>query len=246
MTMVDIQAGESVEAGEPVRGSRVDMVMAAAIVLTVDAVLLLAVAVLGVPFLMFAFGDVDGTWQRLWPLTVAWVVAVGLALVCAAAVAGLSGFGSYSVRRVSTGAALGVAVVAVVLATGSIGSTPGWLLLGLPFAVANLAAALVLAGPDRAVALTDRFPLFRPAAAAGRAPEPIEEPAYEQDEAAYARPEADESHPSRTHDTIDLLAFYGRPGRADSRAAPRRPRGPAALRTLTGVRLPPRARRPRR
>ncbi len=237
--MVDLEAGQSA------RGYRVDAIAAAAIVLTVDAVLLLAVAVIGVPFLVFLFGDEDGTWQRLWPLTVSWLIALVLAMACAAAVARISGFGSYSIRRVSTGAALGVAVAAAVLAAGSIASSPGWLLLGLPFAVANLAAALVFAGPDRAVAMADRFPLFRPAEPAPQpepVPEPGEEPAYDvEDAAAYARPAAGEPDPARTHDTIDLLAYHGRPKSAAVRAARRR--GPAALRTLSGVRLPPRARR---
>jgi hypothetical protein len=221
--MVDIEARESV------RVSRIDTVMAAAIVLTVDAVVLLAVAVIGVPFLMLFFGDENGTWGRLWPLIVAWVVAVVLAALCATAVARLAGWGSFSVRRISTGAAVAVAVTAAVLAAGSIGSNPGWLLLGLPFAVANLAAALVFAGPERATAAADRFPRFTPAA-----------PVETVDEAAYARPEeTEEPDPVRTHDTIDLLAHAPRP----PRKAPRK-RGPAALRTLTGVQLPRRARRP--
>nr|WP_221377570.1 hypothetical protein [Actinoplanes polyasparticus] len=228
--MVDIEAGESV------RGSRVDTVMAAAIVLTVDAVVLLAVAVIGVPLLMFLFGDEDGTWLRLWPLIVSWLIAVVLAGVCATAVARLSGLGSYSIRRIGTGAALSVAVAAAVLAAGSIGSNPGWLLLGLPFAVANLAAALVFASPERALAVADRFPRFRPVAL----PEPERQwIAPVEDEAAYARPEGEQPDPVRTHDTIDLLAHLGRP-----ETKPRRRRGPAATRTLAGVQLPRRARRP--
>ncbi|MCO8269722.1 hypothetical protein M1L60_03845 [Actinoplanes sp. TRM 88003] len=222
--MVDMDVAESA------RSSRVDTVMAAAIVLTVDAVVLLAVAVIGVPFLVFMFGDADGTWHRLWPLIVAWLVAVALAALCATAVARLSGFGSYSIRRIGTAAALSVAVAAAVLAAAGTGSNPGWLLLGLPFAVANLAAALVLANPERAIAVSDRFPRFVPA--------PAPAPVYEA-ESAYARPEDETPDPVRTHDTIDLLAFEDR-----RRVKPRRRRGPAATRTLAGVQLPRRARRP--
>ncbi|MBB4691873.1 hypothetical protein [Paractinoplanes abujensis] len=239
LTMVDLEAGEA-------RGHRIDAVAAAAIVLTVDAVLLLVVAVIGVPFLMFVFGDEDGTWQRLWPFAAGWVLAVLLAAACAAAVIRLSGFGSYSIRRAGTLAALSTAVAAAVLAVVSIRTSPSLVVIGLPFAVANLGAALVLAGPERALAMTDRFTIFQ----AAEAPEPVagEVAVYEEeDESAYAqRPEPD---PTRQRDTIDLLAYSDARGdartRPGARTRPRRSRGPAALRTLSGVTLPPRARRPR-
>jgi len=58
-----------IEVGEFSRGRRrVDAVTAASLVLTVDAALFLVIAVLGVPFLLFVFGDEDGTWHRMWPL----------------------------------------------------------------------------------------------------------------------------------------------------------------------------------
>ncbi|MBL7257738.1 hypothetical protein [Paractinoplanes lichenicola] len=235
MTMVDLEAGET-------RGHRIDAIAAAAIVLTVDAVLLLVVAVIGVPFLMFVFGDEDGTWQRLWPFAAGWVVAVLLAAACAAAVIRLSGFGAYSIRRAGTLAALSTAVAAAVLAVVSIRTSPSLVVIGLPFAVANLAAALVLASPERAVAMTERFTIFQ----AAEPPEPVAEEVvvYEEavDESAYAqRPEPD---PTRQRDTIDLLAYAD--ARTRVRTRPARSRGPAAMRTLSGVKLPPRARRPRK
>ncbi|MBU2665427.1 hypothetical protein KOI35_18120 [Actinoplanes bogorensis] len=232
--MVDLEAGQTV------RGHRVDAVAAAAIVLTVDAVLFLVVAVIGVPFLMFVFGDEEGTWARLWPYAAAWLVAVVLAAVCTATVLRLSGFGSYSVRRAGTAAALGTAVAAAVLAAASIRSTPSLVLIALPFAVANLAAALVLAGPERASAVAERFTIFRPALEETPVPPDEPEPAPV-DESVYERP-AEPDEPVRTHDTIDLLAHGARPRPSVS---PRRSRGPAALRTHAGIQLPRRARRPR-
>lgn len=234
-----------IEAGRTVRAHRVDAVGAAAVVVTVDAVLLLAIAVIGVPFLMFVFADEDGTWQRLWPLAVSWLVAVVLAALCITAVARLAGFGSYSIRRVGTAAALGTAVAALVLAAATAASSPGWLLFGLPITVANLAAALVLAGPDRATAVADRFPLFRPAAPLPTDPAPAAEPAvlsHGHDEAAYARPaDAPADEPALTRDTIDLLAFYGPPGAVERLPRPTAARRPSAARRRT-AQFPPRAR----
>jgi hypothetical protein len=253
--MADVQA---------VRSYRVDTVGAAAIVVTVDAVLLLAIAVVGVPFLMFVFADENGTWPRLWPLAVSWLVAFVLAVVCGAATARLLGFGDYSIRRVGVAASLGTAVAAAVLTASTAASSPGWLLLGLPLTVANLAAALVFAGPDRATAVADRFPLFRPAqplpTAAPDAPAASVAPdaqtsLYEHDASAYARPEpAPADEPTFTRDTIDLLAFYGPPGAVKKLPRPSAPRrraaqipprarlhGRAAFRTHAGIRLPRRA-----
>ncbi|MDY7090459.1 MAG: hypothetical protein SYR96_35890 [Actinomycetota bacterium] len=239
MTMADTDVVEA-------RGHRIDAITAAAIVLTVDAVLLLVIAVLGVPFLMFVFGDEEGTWQRLWPYAAGWLLAVLLAAACAAAVIRLSGFGAYSIRLAGTLAAAGTAVAASLLAALSIPTSPSLVLIALPFAVANVAAALVLAGPERAVAMADRFTIFRPAEPPADEPGPEPAPAYfeEVDESAYAqRPAPD---PAAQRDTIDLLAYSGgRRTRPGSRTGPRRSRGPAALRTLAGVQLPPRARRPR-
>ncbi|MBM2616063.1 hypothetical protein JIG36_10900 [Actinoplanes sp. LDG1-06] len=234
------------EMGEQARGHRLDTIAAAAIVLTVDAVVLLVVAVIGVPFLMFVFGDEDGTWQRLWPYAVAWLVAVVLAVVCAAAVLRLCGFGRWSIRRVGTAAAVGIAVVAAVLVVVSLRNSPSLVLISLPFLVANVAAALVLASPERAVAMAERFTVFRPAEPPVVDDEEEVEPelVYAEDESVYARPAGlgDEPDPARTRDTIDLHAFRRRPAAGP---APRRSRGPAAMRTLAGVQLPRRARRPR-
>ncbi|WP_127500801.1 hypothetical protein [Actinoplanes solisilvae] len=242
-----------IEAARSVRTYRVDVLGAAAVVLTVDAVLLLVTSVVGVPFLLFLFGDEDGTWRHLWPLTVSWLVAVVLAAVSIAAAARLAGFGDYSIRRVGTAAALGTGVAAAVLAATTALSSPGWLLLSLPLTVANLAAALVLAGPDRADAVAERFPLFRAAVptdtdAGATAPAPP----YADEEVAYARPAAGEQ-PTRTHDTVDLLAFYGPPGAKRTLRRPTSPaqfsprtrlRAQAALRSHAGTKLPRRPRRP--
>ena len=239
------------EAGGPARAHRIDAVAAAAIVLTVDAVLLLAIAVIGVPFLMFVFADEMGTWQNLWPYAASWLVACVLAAVCATAVAVLTGYGNFSIRRVGTAAALGVAVTAAVIAAASVRTSPSGILIGLPFAVANLAAALVFASPDRAAAVADRFPLFRAApGSTDDVPEPgaqAEPATYEQDEAAYARPATEDGadEPVKTRDTIDLRAFSRPAPVTGGPAAVARRRGPAAMRTLAGVQLPRRARRTR-
>ena len=131
-----------IEAGEFRGGRRVDRVTAGAVVVTVDAVLLLTVAVVGIPFLMFVFGDEDGTWHRLWPLVTQWVVAVGLGVACAVVAYRFTWQGNPAIRRAGAAAALATAVVSGVVVGVYF---PGVLaVVGALFAVANVAAALAL------------------------------------------------------------------------------------------------------
>lgn len=148
--MADIEAGQF----STVR--RVDVGTPAAMVLTVDAVALLVVAVVGVPFLAFFFGDEDGGWQRLWPLFTGWFVAALLGAACTAAVFGLAGHGRFDARRTGIAAALGTAVASPVVAVTATANTT-LLLLALPFAAANLAVAAALRYPERTAGLAVRL-----------------------------------------------------------------------------------------
>src|SRR3954453_11707388 len=92
--MVDIEVGEFTGR------RRFDPLTAAAVVLTVDAALFLVLAVVGVPFLMFIFGDdYTGRWQHIAPLVTWWLVAALLGAACATAVARSLGRGGVRVRR---------------------------------------------------------------------------------------------------------------------------------------------------
>jgi hypothetical protein len=225
---------EVIEAGE-LRGERrrFDRVTAAAVTVTADAVLLLTIALVGVPFLLFVFGDdITGTWGRLWPYVGSWVLACVSGAACAAAALALAGNATRFTRHAGATAALGAAVAAVLIAL-LLWRTPLLGPVGAIFVLANLlaAAALFTAKETEAPVFArfptpDTLPLPDPAAV------PEDDP-----DTLYRRPEPT----AETRPTIDLDVRRTRPT-----AARRRPRGQAALHTLSGVRLPPRARRPAR
>ncbi|MFF5083213.1 hypothetical protein ACFY36_39730 [Actinoplanes sp. NPDC000266] len=218
---------------------RMDKVTSAAVMVTIDAVLFLAIAVVGVPFLMFVFADETGTWGRLWPYVGSWVLAGVGGAACAAAAYGLTRSGAQLARHAGAAAALGAAVVAVLI------SALLWrsLMLGpvtAVFVIANLLAAVTLFN-----AKEPSFVRFQPASLP---PEPSaipHMPGFATEDAPtpdavddlYRRPGAGTE--GETRSTIDLQI------RPRPRTDRRRPRTQPALRTLTGIQLPPRARRTR-
>ncbi|SNY68903.1 hypothetical protein [Paractinoplanes atraurantiacus] len=217
---------------------RMDKVTSAAVVVTVDAVLFLAIAVVGVPFLMFVFADETGTWARLWPYVGSWVLAGVGGAACAAATYGLTRSGAQLARHGGAAAAVGAAVVAVLI------SALLWrsLMLGpvtAVFVIANLIAAFVLFS-----AKEPSFARFQPATLTPE-PSPLPEmPGFAPTE--DTTPEAHDLYrrpgrgtESETKSTIDLQV-RPRPG-----SGRRRPRTQPALRTHAGIQLPPRARRTR-
>ncbi|MFG1991860.1 hypothetical protein ACGFJ7_17975 [Actinoplanes sp. NPDC048988] len=233
--MVDVEAMELT--GER---RRFDRLTAAAVMVAVDAVLYLVIAIVGVPFLMFVFADETGTWQRLWPYVGSWVLLCVGGAACAAAAFGLTRNAAPPARQAGAVAALGAAVVAVLVSllmwpTATVGPA------GAVLVVLNLVAALTLF-TTKEPSLVRSQPAFPP-----HEPPPFPNlPAVVETVAApveademYRRPEppvADNTRP-----TIDLRVDGRRPG-----TARRRPRTRAALHTLGGVTLPPRARRARR
>ncbi|XVV16442.1 hypothetical protein ACQP2X_19370 [Actinoplanes sp. CA-131856] len=218
---------------------RMDKVTSAAVMVTIDAVLFLVIALVGVPFLMFIFGDESGTWGRLWPYVGSWVLAGLGGAACAAAAFGLTRSGAQLARHAGAAAALGAAVVAVLI------SVLLWrsLMLGpvtAVFVIANLLAAFTLFN-----AKEPSLVRFQPASLP---PEPSaipDMPGFATEDAVtptdvdelYRRPNS--TPEAETKSTIDLRV-RPRPG-----TARRRPHTRPALHTLAGVQLPPRARRSR-
>jgi hypothetical protein len=154
--MVDADAGL-------IEKRRADAVTPAAIVLTVDAVALLMVAVVGLPFLIFFFGDEAGGWQGLWPYVIGWVAAAVFGAAAAAAAGRFAGFGTYDARRVGIVASAGIAVLSGTILAFSVPGSPLLALTAAPFAAANLAAALALLNPERAGALVGAIGIGRTA-----------------------------------------------------------------------------------
>jgi hypothetical protein len=148
-----------IEAGQFSTRRRVDVGTPAAMILTVDAVVLLVVAVVGVPFLAFFFGDEDGGWHRLWPLFAGWFAAAVLGAACTAAVVGLAGHGRYDARRTGIAATLTCAAVSTVVVTWMPAAPVFY--LALSFGVANVIAAAALFYPERAAALAGLLGLGR-------------------------------------------------------------------------------------
>ncbi|MEV4343046.1 hypothetical protein AB0J83_01005 [Actinoplanes sp. NPDC049596] len=219
---------------------RMDRVTNAAIVVTTDAVLFLTIAVVGVPFLMFVFADETGTWDRLWPYVGVWVVAAVSGAACAAAAYGLARSGTRLARHGGAAAALGAAVMAPAVSL-LLGSNLVIVWVSAAFAVANLIAAFVLYNIQE-----PSFAGFEPAPRPLEPSPPADAPDLADgddpvtpDEAheLYQRPEPTTQAGAKP--TIDLQ-LHPRPG-----TTRRRPRGQAALHTLGGIQLPPRARRTR-
>ncbi|MFC7529750.1 hypothetical protein [Actinoplanes sp. GCM10030250] len=215
---------------------RIDTITVAAIVLTVDAVVFLLVAILGVPALAWLFGDELASWSGLWQVVLVWVIACVLGPLCTAATMRVTGRGNYSIRRTGTAAAAGTAVVTGALAVVSAASSPGLAVLAALFAAANVGAARVFVkAPEDSSPETDRMlavPLAEPFTESDVAGE--DEALQEiDDEADFRDLEPKEAEARPTIDLAPVLHIRRR----------NRSRGPAALRTLAGVQLPPRARR---
>ena len=221
--MVDIQVGEFTGR------RRFDRVTAAAIVLTVDAVLFVVIAVVGVPFLLFLFGDDTGTWPRMAPLIAWWATAALLGLACATAVIRSVGRGGAGARRLGLFAAIATVIVVSVLIATSFDRAPLLVVFGALLAIANVGAARVLSGPGSAD-LAEEEPEFI-----------FAEEAEEAEENAEAEAEPEDDEPAEQRITVELVRTG--PGRVVPSAARRRLRGKAAMQTHAGVRL---TRRPRR
>ncbi|XVU29358.1 hypothetical protein ACQPZJ_20485 [Actinoplanes sp. CA-054009] len=216
---------------------RMDKVTSAAVVVTVDAVLFLAIAFIGVPFLMFIFADESGTWGRLWPYVGSWVLAGLAGAACAAAAFGLTRSGAQLARHAGAAAAMGAAVVAVLI------SVLLWrsLMLGpvtAVFVIANVFAAFTLFNAKEPSFV--RFQAVPTMPDSSPLPDvPVAAASSDEAHDLYRRP--DSSAESETKSTIDLQV-RPRPRPTLDR---RRPRTQPALRTHAGIQLPPRARRTR-
>src|SRR4051794_11131522 len=211
--MVDIEVGEFTGR------RRFDPVTAAAVVLTVDAALFLVVAVVGVPFLLFIFGDdYTGTWPQMAPLVTWWVAAALLGAACATAVVRSFGRGGTGARRLGVVAAIATVIAVSALIAVSFQRAPVLAVFGALLAIANVGAARVLTGPGGADLAEEEPEIVF-----------IEEAEVEDDE------------PVEPRITVEL-ARTG-PGRTAPSAARRRLRRTAAMQTMAGVRM---TRRPRR
>ncbi|WP_203770829.1 hypothetical protein [Paractinoplanes deccanensis] len=222
--MVDV-----IEVNElPEARRRIDPVMAAAVTVSVDAALFVVVAVAGVPFLMFVFADESGTWQRLWPYVGTWVIACVSGAGTTAAAFVLARSSTRFARLAGATAALGAGVAGVLV------SLLMWhteiVLLAAVFGLANLLAAYAFL-----TAKDPSFAPFEPAPLPQQAFPTDFAPAFDEADELYRRPAP--ATASQTKMTIDLQV-HPRP-----RPDRRRPRAQAALHTLRGVQLPPRARR---
>ena len=80
---------------------RGDVVTTAAVVLTVDAVLMLVIAAVGAPFVLSFFADGTGTWGRLWPLVTGWLAAGAFGLFCARTAVRFTRSGPAALRTLS-------------------------------------------------------------------------------------------------------------------------------------------------
>ncbi len=206
---------------------RFDRVTAGTIVLTVDAVLFVVVAVVGLPFLLFIFSDDDtGTWPRMAPLVASWTAAALLGTACATAVIRSIGRGGAGARRLGFVAAIATVIAVSALIAVSFHRAPFLLVFGALLVIANVGAARALTGP-RFADLAEEEPEFL-----------FVEEAQED---AEAEAEPDDDEPAEPRITVELV--HTGPGRAVPSAARRRLRGKAALQTHAGVRL---TRRPRR
>jgi hypothetical protein len=223
--MVDIEVGEFTG------GRRFDSITAASVVLTVDAALFLVLAVVGVPFLLFVFGDDDtGTWQHMGPLLAWWVAAAVLGVACAAAVVRSFGSGGVRARRLGAGSAIATVIAVSTLIVVTLERAPLLAPFGMLLAIANVAAARVLSGRG-VVDLAGEEPeiVFIEGPGAG----------FEEQDGVEEQDGFEEEAEPRV--TVDLPRTG--PGRAVPSAARRRLRAKAAMQTHAGVRL---IRRPRR
>ena len=180
----------------------------------------------GVPFLLFIFGDDDtGTWPHMAPLVVWWVAAALLGAACATAVVRAFGRGGAGARRIGMVSAIATVIVVSVLIATSFSRAPLVAVFGALLALANVAAARVLIGPD-------------PVEVADDEPEIV---FLDEAEAEAWADEDEDEEPAEPRVTVDLPRTG--PGRGVPSAARRRLRGKAAMQTHAGVRLSRRARR---
>jgi hypothetical protein len=241
--MVDIEVGEFTGR------RRFDPVTAASVVLTVDAALFLVVAVVGVPFLLFIFGDdYTGTWRHMAPLITWWVVAALLGAACTTAVIRSFGRGGAGARRAGAVSAIATVVAVCALIGTTFERAPLLALFGGLLAIANVAAARVLTAPGRVDPAEDDFEsVFTEETELEDAhleDAQFEDAQFEDAElgaAEFEDAELSDAGPAEPRITVEL-ARTG-PGRTVPSAARRRLRGKAAMQTHAGVRL---TRRPRR
>ncbi|GIF03878.1 hypothetical protein [Actinoplanes siamensis] len=210
---------------------RMDAITGGAVVLTVDAVVFLMTALFGAPFLLFFLADGDDPGAPIWPIATVWVVSAILGSASAAAAYLIGDRGTRRIRQAGGVTALTTAAATAVLVATSVSASPVLAAVSALFAAANLGAVKLLLTPEpepAPAALPEAFLLAAPLAEAEvRTRETIE---------IQVRRELPE-----TGDAEEPVEAQEKP--AAEYARPRRPRGPAALHTLGGVRLPPRARR---
>ncbi|WP_285472476.1 hypothetical protein [Actinoplanes sp. NBRC 101535] len=217
---------------------RFDAVGSAAIVLTVDAVVLLGITLVGLPFLIFLLADETETTGRLAPLAAGLAATAILGAVSTLAAVRFTSREAYSLRRLGTTAVVGTAAAAAVLVATSVTSMPLAAALAALFVAANLAAAPVLARHTPAVAAQEAEASeeadildFEPTPDPDAEPdaEPIVETAFE---TAVEAAEPVETSVDEAAPPVPVAA-----------TVPRRRRNQAALHTMAGVRLPRRAHR---
>ncbi|WIM99323.1 hypothetical protein ACTOB_002973 [Actinoplanes oblitus] len=206
---------------------RMDPVTGGAMVLAVEAVAFLLIAVIGTPFLVFFVADDDASVSWLWPFAA--VCATSAVLGAAAAVAAflIGSRGTQRDRRAGVVAALAVAAATGVLTATSAASAPLLAMVSALLTVGNVAAATLLHTAEPIAELA----------------EPVA-PAVLPEVFLLAAPLAEAE--VRTRETVEIEVRRPAAAARWTTARPRRPRGPAALHTLGGVRLPPRALRNRR
>ncbi|GLW35957.1 hypothetical protein [Actinoplanes regularis] len=248
---------------------RMDAITGGAIVLTVDAIVFLMTALVGAPFVLFFLSSGDDPLGPIWPLATVWVVSAVLGSAAAATAFLIGARSTQRIRQAGAVTALAAAAATVTLVATSISESPVLAAVSALFAAANLGGAKLLATPEPAgaeapPALPDAFLLAAPLAEAEvrtretielqvrPQPTPSDEPSEESsDELSQELPE------ELSHELLEAPAkeLPEEPAQEPSDEPrlehspvpvlprPRRPRGPAATRTLAGVRLPPRARR---
>ncbi|MFI1990488.1 hypothetical protein [Actinoplanes sp. NPDC020271] len=247
---------------------RMDAVTGGAMVLTVDAVVFLMTALVGAPFVVFFMADGDDPVGPIWPMATVWVVSAALGSASAAAAFLIGARSTQRIRQAGAATALATAAATAVLVATSISASPVLAAVSALFAAANLGAAKLLFGPERATveapSLPEVFLLAAPLAEAevrtrdtleieirrtgSGSPddEPEDEPEDETARAAEAEPD---DEPDDGLDTEGGSVSAETLTELDPEPVPiirlGRPRSQAALRTLGGITLPPRARRSR-
>ncbi|GAA4603499.1 hypothetical protein BJY16_004639 [Actinoplanes octamycinicus] len=229
---------------------RMDALTGGAMVLTVEAVVFLMTALIGTPLLMFFAADDDASVGWLWPFGAVCVISAVLGSASAAAAFLIGSRGNHRDRQVGVVAASGIAVTTGLLTAAAADSSPLLAFLSALVAVANVGAATLIHRAEPAAEAETPSALPSPLPEAFLMAAPLAEAeirtreTIEIDVRRPATPAAD----APTKDALtadapaaDLLTADAAP----VTIRPRRPRGPAALHTLSGVRLPRRAHRGR-